>query len=59
METPVNPQFIPSTINTMLLNTTLAEYRNRNTDNVYNENVLLNILNSRCKEMIDGGGSIN
>lgn len=58
MATPSNPKFIPTTIDTMLLNTTVAEYRNRNTDNVYNENVLLNILNARCKETIDGGGSI-
>lgn len=58
MATPSSPKFIPSTIDTMVLNTTLADYRNRNTDNVYNENVLLNVLNSRCKEMIDGGGSI-
>jgi hypothetical protein len=58
MATPSSPQFIPTTIDTMVLNTTLADYRNRNTDNVYNEFVLTNILNSRCKELIDGGGSI-
>jgi len=58
MATPSNPKFIPSTIDTMELNTSLADYRNRNTDNVYNENVLLNVLNARCKEVIDGGGSI-
>jgi hypothetical protein len=58
MATPSSPLFIPTTIDTMVLNTSLADYRNRNTDNVYNENVILNILNSRCKEMIDGGGSI-
>jgi len=59
MATPVSPQFIPTTLDTAILNTTLADYRNRNTDNVYNENVLLNVLNAKCKEMIDGGGSIN
>lgn len=58
MATPSSPLHIPSTIDTMVLNTTLADYRNRNTDNVYNENVILNVLNSRCKETIDGGGSI-
>lgn len=58
MATPTGQKFIPATIDTAILNTTLAEYRNRNTDNVYNENVLLNILNSRCKETINGGGSI-
>jgi hypothetical protein len=58
MATPVSPQFIPTTLDTAILNTTLADYRQRNTDNVYNENVLLNVLNSKCKEVIDGGGSI-
>lgn len=58
MATLSGQKFIPSTLDTAVLNTTLADYRNRNTDNVYNENVLLNVLNSRCKETINGGGSI-
>ena len=55
MATPSSPYAIPTTIDTAVLNTTLADYRQRNTDNVYNENVLLNVLNARCKESIDGG----
>jgi hypothetical protein len=58
MATPSSPYAIPTTIDTAVLNTTLADYRQRNTDNVYNENVLLNVLNARCKESIDGGLSI-
>jgi hypothetical protein len=59
MATPSSPYAIPTTIDTAVLNTTLADYRQRNTDNVYNENVLLNVLNARCKESIDGGLSID
>ena len=32
MATPSNPQFIPSTIDTVVLNTTLADYQKRLTD---------------------------
>lgn len=59
MATPSNPQFIPSTIDTTLLNTTLADYQKRLTDNVYNSNIILKIAEmSGSKKMIDGGGSI-
>jgi hypothetical protein len=58
MATPVSPQFIPSTIDTFVLNTTLADYNKKLTDNVYNSNVLLRVLNSRAKVQINGGGSI-
>lgn len=59
MATPVNPYFIPSTIDTAVLNTSKAHYNARLTDNVYNSNVLLRLLNeSEAKEMINGGGSI-
>lgn len=59
MASPVNPYAIPSTIDTMVLNTTLAEYRGRLIDNAYNSNVLLKVLGgSDSKEVIDGGASI-
>jgi len=59
MATPSNPYAIPSTIDDVILNTTLAEYRGRLIDNAYNSNVLLKILNSSdAKEVIDGGASI-
>jgi len=57
MATPVNPLFIPSTIDTVVLNTTLADYSKRLTDNVYDSNVLLKSLEGQ-KRIIDGGGSI-
>ena len=41
MATPLNPQFIPSTIDTVVLNTTLADYARRLTDNAYNSNIVL------------------
>jgi hypothetical protein len=59
MATPVSPQFIPSTIDTAVLNTTLADFRPRMTDNIYNSNVVLRLTNEAgSKEEIDGGGSI-
>ena len=58
MATPQSPLFIPSTIDTTVLNTTLADYNKELTDNVYNSNVVLKILNQSAKKMVDGGGSI-
>jgi len=59
MATPVSPLFIPSTIDTAVLNTTLADYNKRLTDNIYNSNVVLRLANEAGnKKMIDGGGSI-
>jgi hypothetical protein len=59
MATPVNPLFIPSTIDTTVLNTTLADYASRLTDNIYDSNVLLRLANmAGNKRLIDGGGSI-
>ena len=59
MATPQNPVFMPSTIDTAVLNTTLADYSKRLTDNRYNSNVLLRIANGAgSKRVIDGGGSI-
>jgi len=57
MATPTNPQFIPSTIDTFTLNTTLAHYTKQLTDNAYNANVLLRLYNTQ-KDMVNGGGSI-
>lgn len=59
MATPSNPYAIPSTIDDIVLNTTLAEYRGRLIDNAYNSNVILKLINqSDAKEVIDGGASI-
>lgn len=59
MATPINPQFIPSTIDTVVLNTTLADYQRTLVDNIYNSNVTLRLANQGgAKRMIDGGGSI-
>jgi len=57
MATPSSPQFIPSTIDTFVLNTSLADYNKKLTDNAYNANVYLRILN-KVKQMVNGGGSI-
>lgn len=59
MATQVNPQFIPTTMDTTVLNTSLADFRGRLVDNVYNSNVILRLAkDSDAKETIDGGGSI-
>ena len=57
MATPTNPLFIPSTIDTTVLNTSLADINKAVTDNVYNANVYLRIANAH-KKLINGGGSI-
>ena len=57
MATPTGPQFIPSTIDTFVLNTTLADYSSKLVDNAYNSNVELKLLN-QYKQTVDGGGSI-
>jgi len=53
-----NEYSIPSTIDTVVLTTSLADYRKTLTDNVYNKNVLLSQLNSKAKRMVNGGNSI-
>jgi len=59
MATQVSPLFIPTTLDTTVLNTTLADYQKRLVDNIYNSNVVLRLSNeSGVKKMIDGGGSI-
>ncbi len=59
MATPSSPYGIPSTIDTAVLNTSLADYRGRLVDNTYNSNVVLRLSNSSdSKELIDGGLSV-
>ena len=54
-----NEYGIPSTYDTMVLTTSLADYQKRLADNAYNRSVILRILNgSETKRMIDGGLSI-
>jgi hypothetical protein len=48
---------IPSTIDSVVLATSLADYRPTMADNVYQNNVLLKTLSEK-KELIDGGNSI-
>lgn len=52
-----NPYSIPTTIDSAVLATTLAEYRRTLADNVYQSNSVLQML-SAAKEMIDGGNSM-
>jgi hypothetical protein len=42
----------------MVLNTTLADYSPKLTDNAYDSFVYLRILNQRAKQLVNGGGSI-
>jgi len=59
MATPVNPLHIPSTIDTTVLNTTLADISKTLTDNIYNSNIVLRLVNEAGnKELVDGGGSL-
>ena len=54
-----NEYAIPSTYDTMVLTTSLADYQKRLVDNVYNRSVILRILNNgENKRTIDGGTSI-
>ena len=54
-----NEYGIPSTYDTMVLTTSLADYQKRLVDNAYQLSVILRLLNSeRTKKMIDGGLSI-
>lgn len=53
-----NEYNIPSTYDTMVLTTSLADYQKRLMDNVYNQSVMLRILNGETKRTIDGGTSI-
>ena len=54
-----NEQFIPSTYDTFVLTTTLADYAKRLVDNCYNAATMLKMFNNPdTKKLIDGGGSI-
>lgn len=57
MATPTSPFAIPSAIDTVALNTSLAHYSKTLTDNIYNANVVLRLLN-QYKDSINGGLSI-
>lgn len=57
MATPVNPYGIPSTIDSTVLNTSLADISKTLTDNVYNNFTMLKLLNGQ-KSSKDGGLSI-
>lgn len=48
---------IPTTIDSVVLATSLADYRNTMADNVYQNNAVLQML-SAAKENVDGGNSI-
>jgi len=54
-----NEYGIPSTVDTTVLSTSLADYQKRLVDNKYNENIVERIVNQAGnKKMIDGGLSI-
>jgi hypothetical protein len=53
-----NEYGIPSTYDTMVLTTTLADYQKRLVDNAYNRSVILKLLSGETKRTIDGGTSI-
>lgn len=52
-----HPYSIPTTIDSVALATSLADYRQTMADNVYQNNALLQVF-STAKELIDGGNSI-
>lgn len=56
----MNPVFgIPTTIDTATLSMSLADYQKRLVDNIYNNNVILKLVNEAGnKKMINGGNSI-
>lgn len=58
MATPVNPYGIPSTIDTTVLNTSLADISKTLTDNVYNSFTVTKLLNQSAKDTKDGGLSV-
>lgn len=57
--TMTSPLGIPTTIDSTVLSTSLADYQKRLVDNVYNSNVILRLANEAGnKKMINGGVSI-
>jgi len=54
-----NPLGVPTTIDSTVLSTSLADYQKRLVDNIYNTNVILRLANEAGnKKMINGGVSI-
>ena len=50
---------IPGTLDTVALNTSLADYAKTLTDNAYNDPVMWRILNTASnKKLVDGGLSL-
>jgi len=57
--TMTNPLAVPTTIDSVVLSTSLADYQKRLVDNVYNNVVILKLVNEAGnKKMINGGTSI-
>jgi hypothetical protein len=57
--TMTNPLAVPTTIDSVVLSTSLADYQKRLVDNIYNNTVLLKLVNEAGnKKMINGGASI-
>ena len=57
--TMTNPLGIPTTIDSTVLSTTLADYQKQLVDNIYNNVVILKLANEAGnKKLIDGGTSI-
>lgn len=57
--TSTSPLFIPTTLDTVALNTSLADYSRTLTDNVYDMPVVWRLFNEgENKKMVDGGGSL-
>src|ERR1017187_3982052 len=57
--TMTNPLAVPTTIDSIVLSTSLADYQKRLVDNIYNNVVVLKLVNEAGnKKMINGGVSI-
>ena len=57
--TMTSPLAVPTTIDSVVLSTSLADYQKRLVDNIYNSNVILRLVNEAGnKKMINGGVSI-
>jgi hypothetical protein len=57
--TMTNPLAVPTTIDSVVLSTSLADYQKRLVDNIYNNVVVLKLVNEAGnKKMINGGVSI-
>ena len=54
-----NPLAVPTTIDSVVLSTSLADYQKRLVDNIYNNTIVLKLVNEAGnKKMINGGTSI-